>query len=275
MRNLLRANLFRLRRDKMFWLCTAAMLGFSMFVVLYNAHIDARDSVGHTLDYFYFKTPPYYSLVLAVAIARFIGTDYDDGTIRNKFIIGHTRSEVYLANLLTCFFSSAMLFAAWAVGGLAGIPYFGLWSMGLSGYFQLLGIELLTFLAMTAILVPIAQLIKNRSANVITIFAAMAVLLLGSCFYNALCEPETYMNGYTINWDGTVEFGEEVANPAYVSGTMRVVYQAILNVLPTGQQIWIADETVTQPVLMGMCSLIVIVVCSGIGLLLFRKKDLK
>jgi ABC-type transport system involved in multi-copper enzyme maturation permease subunit len=275
MRNLLRANLFRLRRDKMFWLCAAAMLGFSMFVVLYNAHIDARDSVGHDLDYFYFKTPPYYSLVLAVAIARFIGTDYDDGTIRNKFIVGHTRSEIYLADLLTCFFCSTLLWAAWAVGGLAGIPYFGLWSMSIAEYFQLLGIELLTFLAMTAILVPIAQLITNRSANVITIFAAMAVLLLGSYFYNALCEPETYMNGYTINWDGTVEFGEEVANPAYIAGIVRVIYRAILNILPTGQQIWIADETVTQPVLMCMCSLIVIVVCSGVGLLIFRKKDLK
>jgi Zn-dependent protease with chaperone function len=168
-----------------------------------------------------------------------------------------------------------LLFAAWAVGGLAGIPYFGLWSMGITGYVQLLVIELLAFLAMTAILVPIAQFITNRSANVITVFAAMAVLLLGSYFYNALSEPETYMDGYTINWDGTVDFGEEVANPAYIAGTLRVVYRAILNVLPTGQQIWIADETVTQPVLMGICSLIVIVVCSGIGLLLFRKKDLK
>jgi ABC-type transport system involved in multi-copper enzyme maturation permease subunit len=128
---------------------------------------------------------------------------------------------------------------------------------------------------MTAILVPVAQFITNRSANVITIFVAMAVLLLGSYFYNALCEPETYMNGYTINWDGTVDFGEEVANPAYIAGTVRIVYRAILNILPTGQQIWIADETVTQPVLMCMCSLIVIVVCSGIGLWLFRKKDLK
>jgi hypothetical protein len=72
-----------------------------------------------------------------------------------------------------------------------------------------------------------------------------------------------------------VDFGEEVANPAYIAGTMRVVYRAILNILPTGQQIWIADEIVTQPVLMGLCSLLVIVVCSGIGLLLFRKKDLK
>jgi hypothetical protein len=70
-------------------------------------------------------------VILAISIARFIGTDYDDGTIRNKFIIGYTRSEIYAANLLTCCICSTLLFVSWAVGGLAGIPYFGLWSVGI------------------------------------------------------------------------------------------------------------------------------------------------
>jgi hypothetical protein len=140
---------------------------------------------------------------------------------------------------------------------------------------QLLALELLAFLAMTALLVPIAQMITNRSANVITIFAAMTVLMLSSYFYNALCEPETYMDGYTIHWDGTVELGKEVANPAYVGGALRSVYRAMLHILPTGQQIWIADETVTQPLVMAACSVAFFAVCTGIGLLAFRKKDLK
>jgi ABC-type transport system involved in multi-copper enzyme maturation permease subunit len=275
MRNLLRANLFRLRRDKVFWICVAAMLGFSMFMVLQGGRADAMEGWGRNLDYYYFKPPAYCGIILAVAIARFIGTDYDDGTIRNKCIIGHTRSEIYIANLLACCLGSTLLFVAWAVGGLAGIPYFGLWSVSIAEFFQLLILELLAFLAMTAFLASIAQFITNRSANVITIFAAMAILLLGSYFYNALSEPETYMDGYTINWDGTVDFGEEVANPAYIAGTMRVVYQAILNVLPTGQQIWIADETVTQPVFMAVCSVAFFAVFTVIGLLIFRKKDLK
>jgi hypothetical protein len=210
-----------------------------------------------------------------VAIARFIGTDYDDGTIRNKCVIGHTRSEIYGANLLTCCLDTTVLFVAWAVGGLVGIPYFGLWSVGLAGYFQLLALELLAFLAMTAFLVSIAQFITNRSANVITVFAAMAVLLLASYFYNALCEPETYMDGYTIHSDGTVEFGDEVANSAYITGALRVVYQVILYILPAGQQIWISNEAVTQPVFMGICSVAFFAVFTVLGLLTFRKKDLK
>jgi hypothetical protein len=119
-------------------------------------------------------------------------------------------------------------------------------------------------------------MITNKAINAVTaIFIALALLLLGSYFYNSLCEPETYMNGVTITSDGTVELGDEVANSAYIGGALRTVYYVILNILPSGQQIWIADETVTHPVFMCMCSLTIMVVFTGIGLLLFRKKDIK
>jgi hypothetical protein len=275
MRNLLRANLYRLWRDKIFWICTAAMLGFSVFMELQGGQADAWWELGRNLEYYYFRTPVYCGLILAVGIAKFIGTDYDDGTIRNKCIIGHRRSEIYWANLLTCCLYSTVLFLAWAVGGMAGIPYFGLWSVSMAEYFQLLLLELLAFLAMTSLLVAIAQLVTNRSANVISVFAALAVLMLGSYFYNALCEPETYMDGYTIHWDGTVDFGDEVANPAYIGGALRGVYQVLLYILPTGQQIWIGNEVVTQPVFMGLCSVAFFAVFAALGLRLFRKKDLK
>jgi hypothetical protein len=147
--------------------------------------------------------------------------------------------------------------------------------VGIDGYFQLLLLELLTVWALTAVFVSIAQFITNRFANVITVFAAILILMLGSYFYNALCEPETYMNVMTINSDGTVEFGDEITNPAYIGGTLRTVYHVILNILPTGQQIWIAGETVTHPIFMCMCSMMIIVVFTGIGFLLFRKKDIK
>jgi hypothetical protein len=119
-------------------------------------------------------------------------------------------------------------------------------------------------------------MITNKAGNAVAaIFIALALLILGSYFYNALCEPETYMNGMEINSDGTVIFGDEIANPAYIGGTLRTVYRVILNILPSGQQIWIADETVTHPLFMCICSLLMIVIFTSIGLSLFRKKDIK
>jgi ABC-type transport system involved in multi-copper enzyme maturation permease subunit len=275
MRKLVSANFSRMWKNKFFWLCTVAILGFVVFMVLMGANVDKMQNLGRNLDYYYFNSLPYFGPLLSVFISMFLGTEYSDGTIRNKLIVGHTRTEIYFANLLTCFGGCLIFFAVWAVGGLVGIPYFGLWSVGIDGYFQLLIIELLTVWTLTAVFVSIAQFITNRYANVITVFVATFILMLGSYFYNALCEPETYMNGMTINSDGTVEFGDVIANPAYIGGALRTVYQVILNILPTGQQIWIADETVTHPIFMCMCSLMIIVVFTGIGLLLFHKKDIK
>jgi hypothetical protein len=66
-----------------------------------------------------------------------------------------------------------------------------------------------------------------------------------------------------------------VANPAYIGGALRGVYRVLLYILPTGQQIWIGNEVVTQPVFMGLCSVAFFTVFAGLGLILFRKKDLK
>lgn len=158
---------------------------------------------------------------------------------------------------------------------LEGIPYFGLWSVGIAGYVPLLLLELFSLWAMTAILVSIARLITNRFANVITIAVANILLMLGSYFYQALAESETIISRVTISTYEGVVFGEEIANPAYIGGALRTVYRAILNVLPTGQQIMITEEAVTHPIRMYLCSVIMIVLFTGMGLFFFRKKDIK
>lgn len=47
-----------------------------------------------------------YALTVAILIpafvSLFVGTEYSDGTIRNKMIIGHTRTCIYLSNLIVC-----------------------------------------------------------------------------------------------------------------------------------------------------------------------------
>jgi hypothetical protein len=275
MRKLLSANFSRLWKDKIFWICAATILGLDVYMVLIGEKVDNMLNLGRNLDYYYFNLLPFFGVVLSVFISLFLGTEYSDGTVRNKLIVGHTRTEIYLANLLTCFGGCLIFFAVWAVAGLVGIPYFGLWSMGIGGWLQLLFISLLTILAMASILTMISQMITNKAINaVVAIFIALALLLLSSTFYNSFCEQET-ISIATVDAYGKLVWGEEIPNPAYIGGALRIVYQVILNILPTGQQIWIADETVTHPVLMCMYSLMIIVVFTGIGLLLFRKKDLK
>ena len=38
-------------------------------------------------------------LFMAMFTSLFIGTEYDYGTIRNKIIVGHSRTSIYFSNL--------------------------------------------------------------------------------------------------------------------------------------------------------------------------------
>ena len=44
----------------------------------------------------------YLIFAAAVFIGVFVGTEYSDGTLRNKLIIGHSRSSIYISNLIVC-----------------------------------------------------------------------------------------------------------------------------------------------------------------------------
>jgi hypothetical protein len=252
------------------------MFVFSVLFIQLGYNAEMYSNYGRDLDYYYFHTIPYVGIFLSVYVSMFIGTEYSDGTIRNKLIVGHDRRTIYFANLLTCFVGSMVIYLVWAIGSLTGIPYFGLWSIGIVGYIKLMILTLLCTLALTSIFVLMSHLITNKAISaVLNIIVALAILLTASFIYNALCEPETTYSKVTISVDEGVVFGDVIANPNYVSGTARTVCKVILNILPTGQQIWIANETVTHPIFMGICSLALILILVFIGQLLFKRKNLK
>lgn len=275
MYKLFSANLHYLTKIKTFLFTVLFSFCFAGFTVLQGGKVDAMGNLGRDLDYYYFKPLLYMGIIISIFIAMFIGTEYSDKTIHNKFIVGHTRNEVYISNLLTCFTGVFAVFLAWAVGGLMGIPYFGLWSVGMGKYFFYLFIGLLSILAITSLFVLLVQLAANKTNGVIiAILAALIMLLATSYFYNALAEPEMTFSYVTITGNN-IEYGPEIANPAYIGGNLRNIYEAILLILPTGQQLLISDKNITNPFFCISCSLAIIIITTALGLLLFTKKDIK
>lgn len=276
MRKLFSANQIRLIKTKVFWFTVAFALCFAVFSVLQGAKVDAIGNLERDLDYYYFQPLPYFGLIISVFISLFFGTEYSDGTIRNKLIVGHKRSDIYLASLFTCFLGVLVVILAWLLGGLAGIPYFGLWSVGIPTFLQYVLIAALSIMAIASILVLESQIISNKTLSaVVIIFTALALILVGSYFHNALLEPETTISNVIISADGGIKYGPEIANPAYIGGSLRKVYQAMLCIIPTGQSFLIAEKEVTQPFIMCISSLAVIAVTMLIGVVLFRKKNIK
>lgn len=282
MSKLMRAYLVRLRKDKVLWLFTAAMLVLSVLIINSGVRLDLQypgDGTYSSLEYCFFGGVPYIGVLSSVVISLFLGVEYNDGTIRNKLVIGHRRTDIYLSGLLTSIIMAELIAFAWFLGGLTGIPHFGLWTMDTGRFLLYVLLVVLSTAALAAIFHLIGMLITNRAFSVVVaIFVALGMLLMGSMIYNKLCEPEMTVSGIVITENG-VEYGDEIPNPSYVAGTARIVYSALLNILPQGQEILLANyddmSKMGNPTVAIAGSLLLLLAVSVVGIAVFRKKDLK
>lgn len=256
---------------------TLGIFLFSAYVMVCSIHADIKYDGGNTLEYRFYDALPYAGLVLSAFCALFIGTEYSDGTMRNKIVVGHTRRDIYFADTITCFVAATVFFASWVLGGMVGIPHFGLWSAGIKSTLITLAAAYFSMLALTAIFSILAHLIQSKAVGAVAaIFLSIFIIYAGVYFYGSLGEPEMTYEYVRMSAQG-VEYGNEIPNPAYVKGSMRTVYEVLSNVIPTGQQIRIADNygEIEQPAFMIACSVGVTVITAAAGYLLFRKKDLR
>lgn len=276
---LLSASLQRLFRDKLLWIAAAVLFTLSAFMIIKNgisvSDIDAANNVK-SLNACFFNILPVISFFYAVFISFFIGTEYSDGTIRNKIVIGHSRTDIYFSNYITCFTGSIIILTAMLCGCAAGVPFFGFWQGGIKDFFIKILLCVFITATFTAILTLISMLSSNKAITVvITIIACLVITILSSTIYNVLQEAEFTREFISLSADGKVVFGDEIPNPAYVSGVERKIDEWLLQFLPAGQSILIANEEITNPFMNIVYSVIFTIIANVCGVLAFRKKNLK
>lgn len=274
MRNLLRAGLFRLRRDGVFWSCVLTTLACSAgFMVLWCLE-DAEKGIARDLDAFYFRLSASMGFFYAMFTGLFLSVEYGEGTIRSKLAAGHTRRAIYLSSLLTVFAASLCVALAWLVGGLAGVPFLGFLTMGPGGTLLCLSIVLGYTAAFAAIYTFIGMLNDRRTATVITIALWMTLVLVGGSMESALYEPE--FSNSIIFVDGVMQMvGEPVSNPYYISGVQREIYEFLVDFLPTSQSSQLQNISLDHPARMLLSSGVITAAATLGGLALFERKDLK
>lgn len=277
MRKLLSANFARLWKNKVFWLGTGILFVWSV-IHMANGCRQATQNMSdynYGLDHYYFLYVLLIGVFCAVFTSLFIGSEYSDGTIRNKLVVGHTRIQVYLANLLTCFTATLLMMSAWLLGALTAIPVLGTWKMGAFGLFLYLLLSILLAAANAAIFTLVSMLCGNKAtAAVVCILMAFGLLLCGSTVYNRLQAPEM-TNNVIITAEEGMSFSEPKPNPDYISGTTRTVYEWILDLLPSGQGIQLSDLAVARPLRMLLLSVFLTAAVTAAGVFFFRKKNLK
>lgn len=279
MSRLLCADFAKLKKNRFFWLCIIGMVGFGLFMKIME-YI--------TMQQYADEAPPLdsmlsvYSMVIgfltAAFVSLFVGTEYSDGTIRNKIIIGHSRAAIYFSNLITCSAAGFFMCLAYLLPALAaGIPLCGIKT---ADFRYLAGMILCSFimtLAFTSLCTLVGMLCQNKAMTAVITILSVCLLFVASVYISAkLNEPETYPEISAFADDGSVIDDRDVPNPGYVRGTQRQIYEFLDEFLPTGQSVILTrGDKGASFLLMSAYSAGITAVAAGMGIFIFRKRDIK
>ncbi len=285
MSRLLRADFSRLFKSLIFKLGMIFSVGFAVVMVMaryidfkVNANIYAE--YGYTTlnaDDFVFIGGFFMMFVVAVFIGIFVGTDYSDGTIRNKIMVGHKRSSIYLANYLTCYATTLIFNFTYIVTVLVfDLILYKNTTIKLGNFFINLVFLIITSAALNALLLFFAMLINNKAAASVMLLG-MAILFWFSAMLivTRLDTQEYYQDAYYMNEDGEVVQDENVRNPKYLTGVKREIYELMDDFLPSTQYYQIMQWKIERPLRFILCDVGMVIVMTGAGVVAFRRKDLK
>ena len=139
---LLKAGLFRLKKDILFWIFIFLTIGLAILTLVRYVPIE-----GITLDSALNEFLIYIGLFIAIFVSIFVGKEHSQGIIRNKIIVGHSRFSIFLANLIICIIVSLLCELIYlAIIFLVGTPLLGQLQMTLSQFIGILVNTILFYL---------------------------------------------------------------------------------------------------------------------------------
>lgn len=260
-------------KNKYFWFCALAAFFVNGLLVYIMLRVSSAPIRWEGMMFGFSGVSLFTSGAFA---AMFLGEEYSDNTIRNKLIIGKTRTQIFFANTITTVIGGLCMLAAEKIFPLSIAIFGGAEKLSMSTEDFALGI-LIYVCAVTASCVffsAIETLVtKQSSAVVLTLALTIIAYIVSPMINNKLEVPQTI----TINVnDENGQFVEEreEANPDAVTGVPRVVLETVYNTLSFGQLTQITRNTDARPFL-PLYSLGTVVVTMGVGALMYRRKDLK
>lgn len=284
MSKLLYANLFRVKRDRVFWLgfTVMAVLGIflplSNFLAVHRILQETGEQVIIPLEGVFYAFDLFVPFAAAIFCSLFIGTEYSDGAIRNKLVIGHARSGIYVANLITCT-AVSLVFAAifMASCGIAGgLTLDGFQLDAKTNVLYLIG-SVCLILAFNAMFVCLSMLNQNKAVTAIITLLTILLLLFAAMYVEGrLSEPEFWDAEVYFSSAGQMVQEPAMPNPNYISSpSVRAFLEFLYDFLPGGQAYQFANAAALHPGPMALYSLLIAVVSTLVGIFTFRRKDIK
>lgn len=239
MRHLVEVRLTRYFRKPLFWIAFVLCLGIGIIcgIKCYQRLLDydAYPILSFPMESSWIIAVLWIQTVL---ISLEIGRDFYEGTLRQKLIVGHTKTKLFLADAF------AAIIVTFCLSVLALLP------IGIGGYIFFTHIPteyavkwflvvLLSMCAMSILPVMLSYLIGNRAIGVVASF----------CLMFCVCLADDYISGYYF-WDTVVgnvgykayqeivENGETryepylSPNPSYLEGTEKTLVYTLYTLAP-------------------------------------------
>lgn len=264
MSKLLYANFYRMLKNKLFLIG----MGFMFFAGAFLCFQQYRQLVGYgakvNLDSTFFAYTIMIGVISAIFCSLFVGIEYNDGTMRNKIIAGHKRTEIYFSSLIINIFASFLMCFSYMLANIVvGIPLIGALTISGTKVILLVIGSLITVIAFCSIFTMISLLVSSKAiAPVICIVAMFMSIAFLNEVQRILDEPKYYYDG-TLN---TV---------SYVDGTERDMLEFIYDVIPAGQEMQYSRKNVENMNKLCLYSMGLTLVTTGVGVFFFRRKNMK
>ncbi len=260
MNNLIKNELFKMKKDKSLKVALIITLALTVFTVLSNLLVNelmesiiTDDTIGGIFIDVKYSVSTFFSLannfgfILPVFIAIFICKDFSYGTIRNKIIAGYSKTKVYLSTLFSSLIIGVVLvlinllltivLSFLLLKGNVDV----LWLLKICGLGMLVYIETLSFITMIAMM--------TRSQG-ITMIVSMGVIFLGIIVVSImdLYDTTRILADFTFLKHSNIVVGQGAPDieSAYLLTTGRIIRMLLSSILFIGGTTWFGIYTFKQ-----------------------------
>lgn len=279
MRKLLSAGFSRLWKNKAFWTLEIAIIiwgSFAYILAIYNTGNLGYEWVIRKANTYFYHTLMYIAGAIAIFCAQFFGTEYEQGTLRNKITVGHSRESIYFSNLIIAIVVGMIYTVSHVLTSMIAVPFVGIEIITAANHdvWRYL-CWLLVIGVYSALFVMFAMLDNNKARNVlISLLFALVLIFAGIFVYGKMTEPE-FISRWVTNDTGQFVLEENVLNTGYLRGTIRAVFDWWDAIMPSSQGMHIMESESEFDVRMPICSVVLITFLTTRGIILFKRKDIK